>query len=430
MAFDLIYPDVLGAVTGGVRFLADGLQYAVGIFPRQAFLNQPIEVVVALQNMQDKDLPVNITLGIPTRDRKGRIVTIDTNARQFNVKLTEGECGIVRLPILVKPPTPAGSGYPIRVAVRTQPNNRAIEVRPPDGGPMPSVLAVSPFHLQVLQDIDFTEVESVPKSDACIVKFNLAAKQMHAQRLSLKGRYERLWSVEQIAEETRMAQSHIEDAERLVDSAQGTSYWHFLEVVGEQFALAGMPLHPGEEKAIAKMMAYTVDYVHGETVQNKRERDQNTRWFRELCQLIAHDSHITSLPRGEIMVRYLFDAVLHDAILLAFKVVQKRVKENLGDEAERKNYANRVLTWMMVGDAPDLNYVYLPLVLGGLVINKMLMLSSQKPENEWIVVNELREAYRGRLRLASGEMVVVFEMLSKLLDEVEADMRMRSVPRP
>jgi hypothetical protein len=430
MSFELIYPDVLGSVTSGTgRFITEGLQYAVGVFPKQAFVNQPLEVVVALQNMLDAPLPVSIVLSLPTRDRKGRPVTIDAAKRQFKLELGAGESGIVRLPLLIKPPTQAGSGFPVRIVVRTVPNKKAQAVRPPDGGPLPSVLAVSPFHLQVLQDIDFSDVEAT--GDAHVVKFNVAAKQLPPRPLDLQARYERLWSVEQVDEEMRLAESHIKDARYVAfDSPHGTTYWHFLEVVGEHFAVAGLPLHPGEERAIAKMMAYTVDHVHAESNQLKRERDEDSRWFRELCQLIAHDENMATMPRGELMVRYLFDAVLYDAILQAFAIVQKRVKENLGDEKERVNYANRVLTWMVTGGNPDLNYIYLPLVMGGLLINKMVMLSATKGENEWVVSDQLREAYRGRTRLAAGETVVVFDMLAKLLDEVEADMRMRHVPRP
>jgi len=49
-----MYPDVLGAVTGGPRIYLEKLQVAVGVSPQQAFIDQPFEVVIVLQNMVDR----------------------------------------------------------------------------------------------------------------------------------------------------------------------------------------------------------------------------------------------------------------------------------------------------------------------------------------------------------------------------------------
>jgi len=430
MSFNLIYPDVVGTVTGGGRIVGDGIQYVLGLFPQQAFINQPMEIVVLLQNMFDTLVTVNIQIQLPTRDRKGKPMLMEVAKNKFRLKLSAGEAGMLEIPIVAHPPTQPGSNFPVRVLIHSEYNKKAEAVRPPDGGPLPSVLAVSPFRLQVLQDIDFTNIEIGKTPEVHILRFNLAAKQFPREKIKPLT-YEKLWSKEQVAEEKRLAESHIEDAQKVAyGQAQGSTYYYFLEVVGEHFADAGLPLHPGEEKAIAKMMAFTVDGMHGETLKTRKDRDKNTRWFRELCQIIGHDESIKALPRGEIFMRYLFDAVLYDAILEGFDRVQKRVKENLGDKQERVAYANRVLTWLVAHETPDLNYIYLPLAMGGILVNKMVLLSRHKQENEWIIINEIREAYRGRMRLASDESVIVFQIMAQLLNEVEADMRQRRVPRP
>ena len=64
---------MLGAIAGGLRVSFDDvLQAAVGIFPRSAYLNQPIEVLVILQSMIDQNMDVKVALHLPTRAPAGQ----------------------------------------------------------------------------------------------------------------------------------------------------------------------------------------------------------------------------------------------------------------------------------------------------------------------------------------------------------------------
>ena len=76
--FEPMYPDVLGAITGGTRISMDQLQCALGIFPQRTYINQPVEVILILQNMVDQSMQVKVGLQLPTQDKKGLPVVIDT----------------------------------------------------------------------------------------------------------------------------------------------------------------------------------------------------------------------------------------------------------------------------------------------------------------------------------------------------------------
>jgi hypothetical protein len=108
-------------------------------------------------------------------------------------------------------------------------------------------------------------------------------------------------------------------------------------------------------------------------------------------------------------------------------VIQPKVKEFLGDRNERISYANRVLSWYAGQGEPDLSYVYLPLVLGGVVVNQLV---TPRSENPWMMIEELRQAYRGRVRLVTGEAVAIFDMLDDLLNQAEESLRRSRIPRP
>ena len=426
MSFQLVYPDVLGTITGGARAVTDHIQYGVGIFPKQAFVQQPVEVVVVLQNMMNVEIITRVQVKVPSRMKSGDEIRISVSNSSLEKQLAPAEVGIMRIPLAVMPPTPALSNIPVRVSVESRPGRKATgmlmrAVRPPDGGPPPSVLAVSPFRMNVLKDIDFSDMLSEQSLTTPTVRFSIADQTLPTPPTNFKPAYETIWASEQVEQEQELAHAQIEAARRTaLDARHGTSYYHFIEETQERFSLAGLPLHPGEARAIAKLMAYTVDVA---PVTERNIQFENLRWFRTLCQLYAHDPALVDMHRGELLAHYIYDAIILDAIGFGFKVVQPRTSEDLGDVQERIAYANRVLTWLSGQGSPDLNYVYLPLALGGVVINKLVRLDAREPE--WRMFDELREAMQGRLSLLDSASIVVFDILADLLDAAENEIRLR-----
>jgi hypothetical protein len=94
LQFDPYYPDVLGIIAGGLRVgLKDELQVAVGIFPRSAYLNQPFEVIVILQNMLDQNLEVQVTLNLPRKAPDGSAMKMETPRKVVSMTMKAGEVG-------------------------------------------------------------------------------------------------------------------------------------------------------------------------------------------------------------------------------------------------------------------------------------------------------------------------------------------------
>jgi hypothetical protein len=330
------------------------------------------------------------------------------------------------VPIVPHPPTQPGKGFPIRVAIRYRTPNAGTPIRPPGGGGPPSVLAISPFKLQVLREIKFSGHTWNESAEIITAYFDVVPKQIPLGTQNLNARYESLWAQEQMGQEIELVRAQMPEAQQRSQSASySSSFPAFLEIVGDRFAEHDMPLHPGEIKAIAKIMAYTVDEAP-ELEPDVRVED--TRWFQTMCQVLAHDEKLLDMDRNDLFATHLFDAVLYEAILLGFKIIQSRgVKEDLGDRDEQVNYASRVLAWLSGYGRPDLNYIYLPLVMAGVAVNRLVKYSTL--ENPWELLDEMREAMSGRQRLVSGETVIVFEILDQLLSESEKQLRFQRVPR-
>jgi hypothetical protein len=419
-----LYPDVLGSITGGTRISMDKLQCALGIFPTQTYINQPVEVILILQNMVDQPMQIKVGLQLPSQDKKGNPVVIDTEKKTLSLSMRPGEVGVLRVPISPLPPTQPGTAFPVRVAVRYRTPNEGRAVRPPAGGAPPSVLSISTFKLQALREVAFSAHTWNESAEIITTYFDIAPKRTPPIGQDLQPRYESLWTMQEMVEERELVQAKIEDARRIASSlTRNTVYHPMMAAVEDHFGERGMPLHPGETRAIAKMMTYTMD--EGLELEPGFSME-DSRWFLTLCQVLAHNPDLENIDRGELVTKYLFEAALYDSILLGFATIDPKVKEDLGDMAERVNYANRVLAWFAGEGDPDPSYIYLPLAMGGVVVN---MLVATKDENPWVVVDQLTEANRGRARLASGEVATIFKVMDSLLNQAEDALRRARVNR-
>ena len=423
--FEPVYPDVLGAITGGTRINLEHLQCALGVFPQQTYLNQPVEIVLILQNMVDQMMQVKVNIQMPKEDRKGRPIIIDTPRKMVTLGLRPGEVGVLHTPVVPKPPTSPGNKLPVRVAVRYRTARPGKHVRPFTGGPPPSIVAVSPFKLQVLQDVQFSAETWHQSTDILTTYFDIAPKVMPDIPRELQARYEALWTHEEMQAIQAPSYEHVAAARRVASGLTRTAIYLFLlDEIEERYAARGIPLHPGEAVALAKMLTYTLD----EGLELEPGFDmESSQWFQVLCQVLAYDEDLEDMDRGELAAKYLFEPAFFDAIILAFSIIEPKVRIDLGTEAERVDYANRAVAWLAGQGEPDLSYVYLPLAMGAILVNE---LANVRPNNPWTMLEELKQALQGRRRLLIGEKAPILNMTNRLLALGEDMLRRSRVDRP
>jgi hypothetical protein len=413
-----VYPDALGAVTGGHRIMVGGLQYAVGVFPQQAFRNQPFEIIVILQNMLDKPTTIGIQLNLPI-ERDGMPLIFEAAATSYQAQLGRGETGAVRIPVVALPPTPPADDYALRVTVDFPLATTTTRVRPPDGGPPPSTLSVSPFQIQAFEDVVF--FDSLPEYPAIVdVVVALSARVLGQPPASLKVTYTSLWSQRQMAREQASSRASEAWVLQRLDEAGSPAYQALYDATEERFADGGMPLHPGEAMAIAKMMAFITDYL---PLRNKRYKVSDSRWFRSLCQTVGQNPRFREMPRGELLATLVYDQILFDAVGVGFSLVQPLVSVDIGSVDERLQYAEDILMWLAGLRPPDLNYVYLPLVMAGMRVNRSVQVPSVQPR---YLLDQVREASMGRLRLMDSSPGPVFVMVGDIRKRALMDLDGRS----
>lgn len=419
------FPDVLGAVIQQQpRVIMDGLEFAVGVFPRQSYLNQPVELVLVLQNMVEKKSQVRISVQLPKRTRQGDPLRFDIAQKDISQALGPGEVGLLRVPLMAHADSSADKNIPLRVNVSVKLSGKQL-VRPPGGGPTPSVVSVSPFKLQALREMTFVAPDPSAPAGRVDVPLSLVRKTIPGRRPALTVSYESLWTSERFDETIRRVETVRDDAVRLArPGATGILGVAFMDAIEERFAARDMPLHPAEISAISKIMTYAVEDAPRREVGILLE---NMRWFNMMCQSLAHDPELIHIPREELITRHAFEGVLFESVMLGFRLIEPRMKSQLGSQDERMSYATRLIKWLAGDGEPDLAYIYLPLVMAGLLVAPLAGYNSG--ERAWDLVDGLTEAYTGRMRLAGSQMTVVFETLENMLERERRSLKDRGIQR-
>ena len=424
LRFELSYPDVLTAITP-TRVTYEAFQAAVGLFPRQVFINQPLEVVVILQSLIDQPLSIRIGLVFPAKDGAGKPMAFEAPQQAMSVHLEAGEVVAVRLPVMVVPPTQPGSSLPLSVTLQSNHPRHFRVVRTAAGGGPPSALTVSPFKLLVLRDVHYAAAPVGKDRERVRLAFDVNGRQLPSRPTDLKPIIERLWTRAQYPAEREAVAEKLTEARELATTfnAQGILE-PFFDAVTNSFASRGLPLHPGEALAIAKLLTYIIDFTTDVTdVQTPLE---SLRWFQSLCQLLAAEPEAAALPPGDLVAGPLLEAVLYDAVIQGFSIVRTRAKTSFGEKNERAQYANRLLAWFTGQSEPDATYIYLPLALAGVAVNAQIVLHGEDP---WELLDAIQEAARGRVRLASRNVKEVFDLLDKLVERGADDLRRARIQR-
>jgi hypothetical protein len=422
---DQLYPDVLGAISRGQRTNLDTLQVALGVFPRQAFLNQPVELVLLLQNMVDQPTQVKVTLALPPQDKKGNLLVLDTPKQKISADLQAGEVGALRIPIIALPPTQPGTDIPVYVSISHKSGRGARPVRSRSGGMPPGGYAVSAFKLQALRDVSFSPQTASQETSRLTTSFDIAPKRLDPKQYLLMARYETLWTTDEMRGERELLQSKVAEARALASAMTTTNlYWSVYYATEEKFARRGVMLGEGELKAIAKIMTYTLS----DATMNERSYSLNhSRWFQTLCYALMADPELPNREPGAIAAEYLYDTAVHDAIVLGFRVIQPRVTGKLGSEDEYHSYADKVTDWLAGQGQGDVRYIYLPLIMAGVAVNVLVATTSESP---WVMIDQLRADAAVRAADAGKESAEVFQMVSRLLDKAEFELTRMNYTRP
>ncbi|MBW4436536.1 MAG: hypothetical protein KME04_05345 [Pleurocapsa minor GSE-CHR-MK-17-07R] len=439
MADSINYPDMLGAITGGVRAVIGHAQLAVGIRPRTARAGKPFDVILLAQNMLDVPIDVSVVLHLPAQDiQRKRDQFVSKNAR-IVVGMGAAETGMIVLPAAVLSTCTPSDKYTFSVEVSVkQIGGDARQIREANGS--------APCDFSLLPDAEREVAESL-SSVAFSANKKLARSILEAPLpvfpgglanfVSLKPGYVRLWSPEIYADPRPLM--HMQGDRMLLHVFPAVRRLHtykpLMSATTDSFRRAGFDLFEPEAALITKLLVLLLEYAapvesgHGYNVagrysvapmllKNPMEIPAPPtlpRWTLDMMAKLVRDPN-ASLQAATLVSESLYASLVYDAIVFAFAMIERETGEDLGTDAEQAHFAGIIMEALQHDGKLNFSQVYLPLVIGGLLINEQMPVSKDPPD---VLLKNFTAVFQRRAATQPDETQPLITLISGIITRME-----------
>jgi hypothetical protein len=155
-----------------------------------------------------------------------------------------------------------------------------------------------------------------------------------------------------------------------------------------------------------------VKYFDADYFRDPQNKLTVPRWLEKLLETIVHDARVAEYPVKAI-AHFAFDELLRDAMLHAFARIEEQIDLELGTTEERHAYVDHFLTSLQQGKL-DFELLYMPLVLGGVVVADQVLSKNEKPAE---LVMAMRNMIDARLPEKNEDNATMMEVAVKLIEQ-------------
>lgn len=426
------YPDLLGTLTGGPRLVADNLHLAAATRPRVARAGRPFEVILLVQNAADADVDLTMTLHLPTVDLAKQRDRFLSKVQRLLVGVKPAEVGYVMLPVSTFVDIAPGE-YTIGVEFTARTIGKSNRIRSADGGGKVRLDDLNPkarVEFDALKDLSYTTTRR--RGGLIEIPFGLISGTLGKVADFTPG-WVSLLRLTDYGDARPMLNEYAMrlSAETLPQLKRALMYRPLLETTHTRFEQAGFPLTDSEAVVIAKLMTLILEYAaprqnqHGNVtardfnIQALIERDpleleqppNLPHWFRRFMKYAENDARVFSKP-AQLILGYLYEELLADAIDYAFILVEEASGENLGTKAEMAEHRDKVLDALRDKRGMDFSMAYLPLIIGGAIRSEQIPLEGEHPAD---VVKAIGKALEHRIFDSRDDERPVFDLANQIL---------------
>lgn len=431
------YPDILGSITGGSRYTVNVAQVALAVSPRNVRAGRPFEVILLIQNTADVDIDVTATLQLP-QDAKKKPNRFIAKAERLVVGLRPAEVGYVALPVNCLPDTAISDSYKVGVSVDVKPQgNKPKRVRANDGGGV-----VEPEYLNDeaaekindLKKLSYSTSRRGLMGSVLEVPFNVLSAQI-GQLADLKAQWVSLWKISDLRDDRLLLTRYAEALQTILlpRLKRDILYIPLYQTTEERFSKAGYTLQPSEAHYITKLLVYmlemaapeenTTDYLGDERYdvalalkrfqRGETEKPALPAWCKGMLKAIDAAPSAAEQPAA-ILAGQVYDELLRDAMRYAFQLITTTTGEKMGSEEDVSDYIEKWIAKLLSGK-PVMRFtdVYLPLLLGGVIIYDRAILKTEKVGE---MLTELSRYVKSRYADVSAEDEMVYSITEQIVD--------------
>ncbi len=377
----LEYPDVLGdLVDARRRFEVKGLQYQMALQPATIAPGETTELCAWLQSCWDVPMEASITVQLLARSSPPLSMLQTTT----NVPLEAAEVGRVCIPITSDLTIQPGEyRLPVTTGVRLETRGHYVRSRGHAGCLGDSLLSFTTgLGLAATMVLGFSAQN---RSEQELVLRVAGAPQV-AQAPDLTPTYLSHWTVEDMPVQGQ-ALRYVNDQRLhlLPKLAQPALYLAFLKESQERLRDADLPLHMGEALFLAKILTYAAEYLL-----------RRTEWQDAIlvpAYILAFRYDLPTEDPVTLICRADYARLTRLAISVSFGLLRRRLGRDLWTQEEQLAVASLVTDRVERGGQLPAEFLYLPLLLGGILIaDEMEMPGESTAES----LGLLREAYQRR----------------------------------
>ena len=403
------YPDILGEITpAGQRYEAGAVQY-VGSLSREAVASgEATELVLFLQSVVN--VPIDVMLGLNVPMRTGGLRSKPSQLKigelETTVPLKPAEVGELRIPIQTSAETPSTT-YEIKLEIMGTPRARTNRIRAQRSkGRLGETILRDTIGLNLASTIGvgFT----ARSRNKLSFKFDVTGEEGSAPGIDLAPTFTSLWTLEDWDLQHRAGREVNERRAHIVPYLTPEAiYVPLLDESRRIFADAEIILHVGEAISLAKILTYTLGYF----LRNADLQDG-------LLIHIYMQAYLHNLPTDNaiwLVTEVGYSRIVRLSIALSFALVEGALKRQSWLLEEQRALADFVIGSLESGHPLPVEFLYLPLVMGGALVMREIVMEGEDPQQS---LQMLAQAKKERAEDFTGEAAETSELFDYLLARV------------
>lgn len=436
------YPDILGEITGGQRLQVGVVDAAMSVCPHIVRAGETAEIILLLQNTSDVRVEVVAEPKVPARDMNGKTDKFILKTSRMTAVLSPAEVGFVSLPLYIQPDAAPENGYRVFFTISVKPQAKYHIVRR-TGEPITQnyFFSYTPAILKQISDLkrlEFSITKTGLLGTSIETTFDLApARKTQEPPSELKPSWNRLWAMSDNTDARYLLEQHGKVLQKRILPLleRDNLYKPFYRSTMQRFAARGYQLTPNEAHYITKLLVDVLEmgrrlpigllypdqalYGVSQRLEEGWAHDgrpvQLPYWCKDLLTRIGSDPRITERPVMSLAT-IMYDSVLRDAITHGFALIHLVIKRQLGSKDEMTRLAAQFTKDLRNEETClDFDDIYLPLVLGGIIVDTEVPLQYENP------IKRLHASYDHirKLRPRGGtdvEKILVYSIACKVCD--------------
>ncbi len=438
------YPDILGYITGNTRMSVEVLDAAVAVRPQVARAGRPFETLLLLQNNSDTNVTVTANLRLPQVDAKKQQNRFIPGNDEMTITLRPAEVGYMVLTAATRKDTAIYENYHIGIDLVVSSPEGLRWLRRPVSEPRNAddyyfyLNGVTVQHMVELKSLTFSSqssADSTLQTDLTLISAQ-KGQPVKKQPDEAQTRWISLWSLGDHTDARPSLERYSSVLEHTIlpQLNRQTLYEPLFLTTQNRVRDAGYPVSPAETHFIVKLLIsildmatqpaqlspqYPGDEVYYVSALLKRGWALDGRpiplpnWCRVMLHTIGFDQSVSQQP-VRALAGSLYDDLVRDATLHGFKLMYQATSEELGSDDDMHAYANQLIQAMW-HPRRNLTFVdvYLPLVLGGILVDERVILPY---ESNLKFLRTVQNTIKEHETRASGNDRLVIKMADQIID--------------